>query len=92
MTQHKTYRTLTMIRAGLVSLIYKHTLFLNSTSVSESASLTLINADVERVGQGMRNMHEIWASFFEIGLSLWLLEMQIGVATAAAVGVVIGMV
>lgn len=90
MMQHKTYRTLTMVRAGIISLIYDHTLRLNSGSASESTSLTLINADTERVTSGMRNMHEMWASFIEIGIALFLLERQVGVATAAGVGVIVG--
>ncbi len=91
MAQHKAHRVLVMVRGSLVSLIYHHTLKLNISSTSETASLTLINADVERIGSGIRNMHELWASFIEIGLSIWLLEMSIGVSTVAAVAVVIGM-
>ncbi|KAL3420510.1 hypothetical protein PVAG01_06955 [Phlyctema vagabunda] len=87
MSQHKTYRALTMIRGCLVSFIYHQTLDLSSSSLSESASLTLMTADVERVGSGMRTMHDSWASIIEIGLALWLLEMQLGVATVAAVAV-----
>nr|QIW91876.1 TRT [Phialomyces arenicola] len=89
MFQHKSYRALVMVRGGVVLLIYDHTLSLNVSSTSESTSLTLINADVERIGSGLRNVHEIWASVIEIGLSLWLLKMKIGVSTVAAAAVVV---
>jgi hypothetical protein len=80
-----------MVRGGLVSFIYEQTLGLNSASLSESASLTLMTADVERVGSGMRQMHEVWASIVEVGLALWLLEIHLGVATVAAIVVSLGM-
>jgi len=35
-------------------------------------------------------MHETWASMAEVGLALYLLQMQLGVATAAAIGVSLG--
>lgn len=87
--QHKSYRTVVMARGGLILLIYDHTLNLNVSSAADNASLTLINADVERIGSGLRNIHEVWASLVEVGLSLWLLEMRIGVSTVAAAAVVL---
>jgi hypothetical protein len=88
--QHKTYRSLTMVKGSLVSFIYQQTMNLSSAALSESASLTLMTTDVERVGSGMRLMHETWASMAEVGLALYLLQMQLGVATAAAIGVSLG--
>ncbi|RDL32356.1 p-loop containing nucleoside triphosphate hydrolase [Venustampulla echinocandica] len=91
-SQHKNYRAIVAIRGSAVSLIYHHTLSLSSSSASTSSSLTLINNDVERMGHGMRDVHEIWASLIEIALSLWLLEVRLGVSVAAAVVVIIGCV
>jgi ATP-binding cassette subfamily C (CFTR/MRP) protein 1 len=90
MSQHKNYRAIVAIRGSAISLIYQHTLRLTSSSTSTNSSLTLINNDVERMGHGMREVHEIWASLIEIALSLWLLEVRLGVSVVAAVLVIIG--
>ncbi|KAH8805474.1 putative ABC multidrug transporter [Xylogone sp. PMI_703] len=83
-SQHKTYRLITAARGTLVNLIYQRTLELNTISLNESKAVTLMSADVERVGTGLRTLHEIWASPLEIGLSLWLISGQIGVAAVSA--------
>ncbi|KAL8804260.1 MAG: hypothetical protein Q9200_005900 [Gallowayella weberi] len=88
--QHKTFRVITMIRGSLVSLIYRKTLDLNTTAILESASVTLMSADVERVGSGMQYMHEGWASIIEIGVALWLLQMQLGLAVVAPIVLSLG--
>lgn len=79
-----------MVRGALILLVYDHTLSLNISAPSKSDALTLINADIERIGSGQRSLHETWASVLEIGLSLWLLEIKIEVSTIAAALVVIG--
>ncbi|OJK01767.1 hypothetical protein ASPACDRAFT_25680 [Aspergillus aculeatus ATCC 16872] len=89
MFHHRSYRTVVMVRGGLILLIYDHTLSLNISAPSKGDSLTLINADIERIGAGLRSFHETWASLLEIGLSLWLLDIQIGVSTVAAAAVVL---
>ena len=81
--QHKTYRVITAFRGSLVSLLYRGTLPMSSASVREASAVTLMSADVERVGTGMRYMHEVWASPIDIGLAIWLLEQQLGVASVA---------
>jgi len=50
-----------------------------------AASLTLVSTDVERVARGALNLHEFWASTFELGLGLWLLQRQLGMAFLASV-------
>jgi ATP-binding cassette subfamily C (CFTR/MRP) protein 1 len=57
---------------------------LSTTSLDESKAVTLMSADVERVGTGLRTFHEIWASTLEIALALWLIKGQIGVAAVSA--------
>jgi ATP-binding cassette subfamily C (CFTR/MRP) protein 1 len=78
--QHKTYRVITAFRGSLVSLLYRGTLPLSSADVRSSSATTLMSADVERVGTGMRYLHEVWASPIDIGLAIWLLERQLGAA------------
>lgn len=80
---HKTYRLITMLRSSLVPLIYTQTLQLDASAVRDSAALTLMSVDIERISSGLRYFHEIWASPIDIGLALWLLQQQLGVAAAA---------
>ena len=81
--QHKTYRVITMLRGSLVALIYLKTLNTSIPIAQDSSAVTLMSTDVERSGTGLRYMHEIWASPIDIGLSIYLLERQIGPASAA---------
>ena len=78
------YKVITMIRGNLVNLIYQRTLELSTISLDQSVATTLMSADVERIGTGMRQMHDVWAGLIEIGLAMWLLATQLGVAAVAA--------
>lgn len=81
--QHKTYRVITKLRATLVSLIYYKTLGVSIPTAQDSSAVTLMSTDVERSGTGLRFMHEVWASPIDIGLAIYLLERQLGPASAA---------
>ena len=85
--QQLTYRAITMARGGLVSMLYGKTTEVSSTAVDATASLTLMNADIERIYTGWQTMHEIWANIVEIGIAMFLLERQLGVACAIPIGV-----
>ncbi|THC98398.1 hypothetical protein EYZ11_002117 [Aspergillus tanneri] len=87
--QHKTYRLITMIRSSLVPLMYRQTLRLDVAAVRDSAALTLMSVDIERISSGLRYLHEIWASPIDVGLALWLLQRQLGVAAVAPAGIFI---
>ena len=89
-SQHKTYRLITMIRGGLVTLVFGKTMELDAVA-DKSATLTLMSTDVERIGTGLALVHELWASLIELTLSIWLLEKQIGVACIAPIVVAICM-
>lgn len=85
--QHRTYRTISMIRAGLVSIIYTKTGSLSLKDVDPAASMTLMSADIERIVQGFQTMHEIWSNAIEVGVAIYLLERQLGVACVVPVAV-----
>jgi ATP-binding cassette, subfamily C (CFTR/MRP), member 1 len=85
--QQMTYRAITMARGGLVSMLYGKTTEVSSTAVDATASLTLMNADIERIYTGWQTMHEIWANTIEIGIAMFLLERQLGIACTIPIGV-----
>lgn len=72
-------------RSGLISQIYRHTTSLQSSAVKDSAAITLMGTDVERIVQSLRLVHEIWASIPEVAIAVWLLAGQLGVASVVPV-------
>lgn len=85
--QHLTYRAITMVRGGLVSLLYRKATDMSTKDVDPAASMTLMSADIERIVQGWQTMHEIWANAVEVAIAIFLLERQLGVACVIPVGV-----
>ncbi|KAJ0162666.1 Canalicular multispecific organic anion transporter 1 [Colletotrichum tanaceti] len=78
-----------MVRATLASAVYHKTTTISLSAADDSAALTLMNADVERVKMGFLPLHEYWANMVEVALACWLLQRQIGAAFVAPVIVVI---
>lgn len=84
--EHKAYRTLSKFRGSLINMIYEKTLRLSSSSTSDAEAITLISADIDRLGIAAQDIHELYASTLEVGLCLWLLYVYLGVAAAAVAG------
>ncbi|KAI4279834.1 MAG: hypothetical protein L6R38_004935, partial [Xanthoria sp. 2 TBL-2021] len=87
--QHLTYRSITMARGGLISMLFAKTAFVKANAADPASSLTLMSADIERITNGWQTMHECWASVIEIGVAIYLLERQLGAACAIPLGVAI---
>src|SRR5579871_4161660 len=87
--QHQTFRAITMIRGGLVSMLYDKTADLSISAVEPEASLTLMNTDMERISTGFQFVHDLWANIIEIALATYLLERQLGPACAIPLGIAI---
>ncbi|KAF4634157.1 hypothetical protein G7Y89_g3952 [Cudoniella acicularis] len=83
---HKQYRLITMVRGSLVSAIYSKTLRMGAGAVTGSEATTLMSADVERIVVGLRSLHEIWGGMLDLGLALWLLYHQVGLAMLSMAG------
>ncbi|OCL10087.1 ABC transporter-like protein [Glonium stellatum] len=86
---YHTWRFVTMIRGCLVSTIYKKTLSTESSAVNDSASVTLMSSDVERVAIAVRTVHEVWANFIQIGIAVFLMQQQLGLAFVAPVALAV---
>jgi ATP-binding cassette subfamily C (CFTR/MRP) protein 1 len=78
--QHKANRMVTMVRGSLVGAIYAQTLDLSITSLDESAAVTLMSSDIERICVALQPIHTLWSSPIEIGLAIWLLQKEVGIA------------
>ncbi len=88
--QHLTFRFITMMRGGMISMLYSKATEINLTDVDTASSLTLMSADIERIVTGMQTAHEIWSNSVEVALAIFLLERQLGVACAIPIGVAVG--
>ncbi|KAL8840168.1 MAG: hypothetical protein Q9176_004016 [Flavoplaca citrina] len=88
--QHLTYRSITMARGGLISMLFAKITFVKANAADPASSLTLMSADIERITNGWQTMHECWANPIEVGIAIYLLERQLGPACAIPLGVAIG--
>ncbi|OAA35078.1 ABC multidrug transporter [Metarhizium rileyi] len=84
--QHKTYRLLSLYRGSLVTMIFSKTLRINASSTSEAEAITLMSADIDRIGSSMSLIHELYASVIELAIALWLLYRLLGIAILAPIG------
>jgi hypothetical protein len=57
--QHKTFRFITMMRGGLISMLYSKATDVALTDVDTASSMTLMSADIERIVTGMETGHEV---------------------------------
>lgn len=76
--KHMTYQLLTMYRGGLASLVFQKTLKLKTFSIRESAPVTLMSTDIESIVLAGDPLHDIWASFLELPIAIYLLYQHIG--------------
>lgn len=88
--KHKNYRSITMVRGGLISLISDVTLLLDATSSNDSAAVTLMSTDVDRIVAGLEYCDFIWASPIEIAVALYLLWREIGLSCLMPLGISLG--
>ena len=86
---HQVYRSITMLRGGLVGLIFSKTLVLRDGVYDESAAVTHMSTDIDRIAASMQNMHEVWARLIEVAIGVWLLSIQIGAVSVIPIIVVV---
>ncbi|KAF2495596.1 putative multidrug resistance protein [Lophium mytilinum] len=87
---HRTFKFLTMLRGTLVSAIYTKTTEISIGALDDSAAVTLMSTDVERLVKGLRGMHDLWANVLQFILATWLLGEKLGWACVAPIIVTIG--
>ncbi|CCC10044.1 hypothetical protein SMACR_02623 [Sordaria macrospora] len=73
-------RMIARIRSGLIAMVYQHTTALRAVDVKDSAAVTLMGTDVERIVTSIKNVHELWASIPAVGIAIWLLARQVSYA------------
>ncbi|OJJ46205.1 hypothetical protein ASPZODRAFT_152404 [Penicilliopsis zonata CBS 506.65] len=88
--ERQTYRLMTMVRGGLVSFVYRATFHINASSVADSAAVTLMSTDIDRINAGFKFIGYLWAGPIEIVLAICFLEWQIGASCVAPVVIALG--
>jgi ATP-binding cassette subfamily C (CFTR/MRP) protein 1 len=58
--------------------------------LDESAALTLMSTDIDRLTVSLANFCEIWARVIEMAIGIWLLERQIGWVCVAPIVLTVG--
>lgn len=81
-------RATAYMRGALVPCITRKTLRIDLAQASSASALTLITTDIETIDGGVMAIHDLWATFIEIGLGAFLLWRQIGSAMGIPLGVV----
>lgn len=89
MFRHNVYRLITMVRGSLIGMIYDKTLVLDALKAGDSAALTLMSTDVERVANGFEVFDALWAAPVEVVIAMVLLYREIGLAFLVPVGITI---
>ncbi|GAB1311376.1 Multidrug resistance protein MDR [Madurella fahalii] len=89
LARHWTFQMVARMQAGLVDLVYSHTLDILPTAVEEADAVTLMSADVERITTGLHTFHELWANIIEVAVAIRLLQWKLGLGVLGPSVVVI---
>ncbi|KAJ5113968.1 hypothetical protein N7456_002502 [Penicillium angulare] len=88
--EHLGYRAATMIRGGLMSLVFQHMMNQPLGSTDESRAMSLMGTDIEMLAEYFYSVAcETWANVLQLALATWLLETEVGAVCIAPIIVVI---
>ncbi|KAK0720124.1 hypothetical protein B0H67DRAFT_575110 [Lasiosphaeris hirsuta] len=65
-------RAMYMVRGVLASAVYRKTTEIKISTADNSAALTLMSVDVERVIRGFLRAQAVWANAIQVSLACWL--------------------
>ncbi|KAJ5308895.1 hypothetical protein N7508_004274 [Penicillium antarcticum] len=88
--EHLGYRATTMLRGGLMSIVFQHMMDLPLGSTDESSAMSLMGSDIEMLAEYFFSVVcETWANVLQLALATWLLEAQVGAVCIAPLLIVI---
>jgi ATP-binding cassette, subfamily C (CFTR/MRP), member 1 len=67
-----------MIRGALVGVIYQKTLNLETSSITDSAPVTLMSTDIDGIISATQSFYDLWPSVVELSAGLFLLYRKAG--------------
>lgn len=77
-SKHLRFQLITMVRGALVGVIYQKTLNLETSSITESAPVTLMSTDIDGIISATQSFYDLWPSVVELGAGLFLLDLKAG--------------
>ncbi|KAG9238182.1 ABC multidrug transporter [Amylocarpus encephaloides] len=83
----RVHRVTTMIRGVIAARVFDKVNERSITNVDDSAAITLMSSDVERIMMGLNVCHETWANLIEAVIGIYLLEQQISHSALISLGV-----
>lgn len=90
---YKCYTCGLRIRTAVVIAIYKKSLLLSLKERHHRGGpgeiANMVGIDAQRMQDLMTYLHAVWYSFFQIGLALYFLHKQVGIAMIAGVAVIL---
>ncbi|KAK3369714.1 putative ABC transporter [Lasiosphaeria ovina] len=91
--EHLGFRTTTMLRGGLMAVVYQKMMALPLGTTSESSAMSLMGSDIEALADYFHaTVCDTWANAFQLGLAVWLLQAQMGAVCIAPILVAIGFI
>ncbi|CAG8303457.1 unnamed protein product [Penicillium salamii] len=88
--EHLGYRATTMLRGGLMALVFQHMMSLPLASTDESSAMALLGSDIEMLAEYFFSVVcETWANVLQLALATWLLQTQVGAVCIAPILVAI---
>jgi len=79
-----------MLRGALTRLISNKTLVVQDGVFDDSAALTLMSTDIDRIAVSLQNMNEVWARTLEVAIGIWLLAEQLGWIAVLPIVLIVG--
>ncbi|KAJ5651640.1 multidrug resistance protein [Penicillium longicatenatum] len=77
------FRSLALIRSMLMTAIFEKTIQLPAGIATEKAAVTLMSTDVDRIMNGLREIHELWANLLQIIIATYFLGNELQYACIA---------
>lgn len=79
------------VRSALIAVIYQKLLSLKFANANNSAAVTLMGTDVDRIAESLYLLiSELAANVVQMSIAVWLLERQLGAVCIAPIVVALG--
>lgn len=86
---HQVNKSVTMIRGGLVVVLFDKLLRLAEDPAMETRAMTLMFSDTQKVMSAMNYFHELWAGAIDTCIATWLLYRKTGPASFSMLAITI---
>ncbi|KAF7713845.1 Uncharacterized protein PECH_000838 [Penicillium ucsense] len=80
------YRATTMLRGGLMTIVFQHMMHLPLGGTDESSAMALLGSDIEMLAEYFYSVVcETWANVLQLAMATCLLQTQVGIVCIAPI-------